>query len=163
MFINDRYPQATNPDGTLVTDKDWTCVPTRVKRRVTIGSGAVILDGVTIGEGRPDRRRRGSDARRTGRRRRRWCPRAAHARPALAGPGPMTPTRDIVRLSNPRLERIRAALACPDCGGGLDFGAAIRMKRDAPAARRATRCAAGRSTSSKFRCGPMSWTASKAG
>ena len=51
MFINDRYPQATNPDGSLVTDKDWTCVPTRVKRRVTIGSGAVILDGVTIGEG----------------------------------------------------------------------------------------------------------------
>ncbi len=51
MFINDRYPQATTVDGQLQTDADWVCVPTRVKRRASIGSNATILCGVTIGEG----------------------------------------------------------------------------------------------------------------
>lgn len=49
-FINDPYPQATNPDGLLQTEKDWTVIPTRVCRGAAIGSGAVILCGVTIGE-----------------------------------------------------------------------------------------------------------------
>ncbi len=51
VFINDRYPKAANADGSLQTDADWTVVPTRVARRASIGSGAVILCGVTIGEG----------------------------------------------------------------------------------------------------------------
>lgn len=51
MFTNDRFPKATNPDGSLQTDADWTCVPTLVKRRAAIGSNATILCGVTIGEG----------------------------------------------------------------------------------------------------------------
>ncbi len=51
LFINDRRPQAVNPDGSMQTEKDWTVVPTLVKRRASIGSGAVILCGVTIGEG----------------------------------------------------------------------------------------------------------------
>ncbi|HEY3167285.1 MAG TPA: acyltransferase [Candidatus Binatia bacterium] len=50
MFINDRYPRATT-GGSLQTESDWEVVPTRVKRRASIGSGAVILCGVTIGEG----------------------------------------------------------------------------------------------------------------
>jgi UDP-2-acetamido-3-amino-2,3-dideoxy-glucuronate N-acetyltransferase len=50
-FINDRFPKATNPDGTSQTEADWTVIPTRVQRRASIGSGAVILCGVTIGEG----------------------------------------------------------------------------------------------------------------
>ena len=49
-FTNDRWPRACRPDGRLVTD-EWMMVPTLVKRRATIGSGAVILPGVTIGEG----------------------------------------------------------------------------------------------------------------
>jgi dTDP-4-amino-4,6-dideoxygalactose transaminase/acetyltransferase-like isoleucine patch superfamily enzyme len=49
-FINDRYPRATD-DGRLQTDADWTIVPTRVGRGASIGSGAVILCGVTIGPG----------------------------------------------------------------------------------------------------------------
>ena len=48
MFINDRYPRAT-ADGTLQTETDWHVVPTRVCRGASIGSGAVILCGVTIG------------------------------------------------------------------------------------------------------------------
>ena len=51
MFTNDRFPHATNEDGSLQSDADWTCVPTRVKRRASIGSNATILPGVTIGEG----------------------------------------------------------------------------------------------------------------
>jgi UDP-2-acetamido-3-amino-2,3-dideoxy-glucuronate N-acetyltransferase len=50
VFINDRYPRATSAGGALQTEADWTCVPTRVKRGASVGSGATILCGVTIGE-----------------------------------------------------------------------------------------------------------------
>lgn len=49
-FINDRYPRATNAAGELQTEADWKCVPTLVKRGASIGSGATLLCGVTIGE-----------------------------------------------------------------------------------------------------------------
>jgi UDP-2-acetamido-3-amino-2,3-dideoxy-glucuronate N-acetyltransferase len=49
MFINDPYPRATL-EGRLQTEADWTVVPTRVCRGASIGSGAAILCGVTIGE-----------------------------------------------------------------------------------------------------------------
>src|SRR5512138_314848 len=49
MFINDPYPRAT-ADGRLQTEADWTVVPTLVRRGASIGSGAAILCGVTIGE-----------------------------------------------------------------------------------------------------------------
>ena len=49
VFINDRYPRATS-DGKPQTEADWELVPTLVKRGASIGSGAVILCGVTIGE-----------------------------------------------------------------------------------------------------------------
>ena len=49
-FINDKYPRAINPDGSLQTDDDWICVPTLVKKGVSIGSSATILCGVTIGQ-----------------------------------------------------------------------------------------------------------------
>lgn len=50
VFINDKYPRATTETGELQTEKDWQVIPTLVKRRASIGSGAVILAGVTIGE-----------------------------------------------------------------------------------------------------------------
>jgi UDP-2-acetamido-3-amino-2,3-dideoxy-glucuronate N-acetyltransferase len=49
MFINDRYPRATAGGG-LQTEADWNVVPTRVRTGASIGSGAVIMCGVTIGE-----------------------------------------------------------------------------------------------------------------
>ena len=49
MFINDRLPRATT-NGALQTEADWSVVATRVRRGASIGSGAVILCGVTIGE-----------------------------------------------------------------------------------------------------------------
>ena len=50
MFINDRYPKATRPDGQPAGAADWAMVPTRVCRGASIGSGAAIMCGVTIGE-----------------------------------------------------------------------------------------------------------------
>jgi UDP-2-acetamido-3-amino-2,3-dideoxy-glucuronate N-acetyltransferase len=50
IFINDRYPRATRPDGVMQADVDWEVVPTTVKRGASIGSGATILCGLTIGE-----------------------------------------------------------------------------------------------------------------
>ncbi len=49
-FTNDPYPRATAESGQLQTEQDWHVVPTRVCRGASIGSGAVILCGVTIGE-----------------------------------------------------------------------------------------------------------------
>jgi UDP-2-acetamido-3-amino-2,3-dideoxy-glucuronate N-acetyltransferase len=49
MFINDRYPRATT-GGAVQTEADWKVIPTRVRKGVSIGSGAVIMCGVTIGE-----------------------------------------------------------------------------------------------------------------
>lgn len=49
-FINDLYPRATNAEGALQTEADWECIPTRVKRGASIGSGATLLAGITVGE-----------------------------------------------------------------------------------------------------------------
>lgn len=51
MFINDRRPAAVNDDGTLKTSNHWVCESTLIRRRANIGSGAVILCGIEIGEG----------------------------------------------------------------------------------------------------------------
>lgn len=51
MFINDRDPWSVNPDGSMKSEADWTCVPTLVKNRASIGSNATVMCGVTIGEG----------------------------------------------------------------------------------------------------------------
>jgi len=50
VFINDRRPRATRPDGTPQTDADWTLEPTVVRRGASIGSNATIMCGVEIGE-----------------------------------------------------------------------------------------------------------------
>ena len=50
MFVNDMYPRSTNVDGSLQSESDWHLVNTRIKKRASIGTGATILGGVTIGE-----------------------------------------------------------------------------------------------------------------
>lgn len=50
VFINDSYPRATRPDGSLQTEADWKVETTLVKKGASIGSGATILANVTIGE-----------------------------------------------------------------------------------------------------------------
>lgn len=49
-FTNDRFPRATNGNGQLQTEADWKCIPTFIKRGASIGSGATLLCGITIGE-----------------------------------------------------------------------------------------------------------------
>lgn len=51
MFTNDRYPRASNPDGTLQTEADWKVEPTRVMQGASIGSNATVICGVKIGKG----------------------------------------------------------------------------------------------------------------
>lgn len=51
VFVNDKHPRATTDSGGLQTEEDWTMLRTRVERRVSIGSGAVVLGGVTLGAG----------------------------------------------------------------------------------------------------------------
>jgi acetyltransferase-like isoleucine patch superfamily enzyme len=50
VFTNDLYPRATGDNGQLQTESDWSCIPTLVRRGASIGSGAVLLCGITIGE-----------------------------------------------------------------------------------------------------------------
>src|SRR5918995_4254165 len=49
MFVNDKRPAATAAAGALQTEDDWTLLPTVVEDGASIGTGAVILGGVTIG------------------------------------------------------------------------------------------------------------------
>jgi UDP-2-acetamido-3-amino-2,3-dideoxy-glucuronate N-acetyltransferase len=50
MFTNDKYPRSVNPDGSMQTEKDWKVIPTLVKKGASIGTGAIIICGITIGE-----------------------------------------------------------------------------------------------------------------
>ena len=50
MFTNDRYPRASNPDGSLQSEADWKVEDTLVRQGASIGSNATVICGVTIGE-----------------------------------------------------------------------------------------------------------------
>jgi len=50
-FINDKYPKATNLDGSVQDERDWTVILTVVEDDVSIGSSTTILCGVRIGKG----------------------------------------------------------------------------------------------------------------
>ena len=49
-FTNDKYPRATNMDGSLQSESDWKVVETFIKKGASIGSSSTIICGVTIGE-----------------------------------------------------------------------------------------------------------------
>jgi UDP-2-acetamido-3-amino-2,3-dideoxy-glucuronate N-acetyltransferase len=51
MFINDKHPRATTGTGALQSGEDWQLQRTVVERGASLGSGAVILGGIRIGEG----------------------------------------------------------------------------------------------------------------
>jgi UDP-2-acetamido-3-amino-2,3-dideoxy-glucuronate N-acetyltransferase len=50
LFVNDKRPRATSESGTLQTDADWERLETVVRRGASIGSGVLILGGLSIGE-----------------------------------------------------------------------------------------------------------------
>jgi len=51
VFINDKFPRATNDSGALQSEEDWKVVPTLIKRGASIGSNATLLCGITVGTG----------------------------------------------------------------------------------------------------------------
>lgn len=50
MFINDSDPRAVNASGELIGNGEWTLEETFVKKNASIGTGAVIMCGITVGE-----------------------------------------------------------------------------------------------------------------
>jgi len=49
IFTNDKLPRAINPDGSIKLSDDWVVGETLVRYGASIGAGAVIVTGVTIG------------------------------------------------------------------------------------------------------------------
>ena len=47
MFVNDKYPRATNEGGELQSGEDWELLTTRIGAGASIGTGATILGGLT--------------------------------------------------------------------------------------------------------------------
>ncbi|HKK73017.1 MAG TPA: acyltransferase [Candidatus Krumholzibacteria bacterium] len=52
LFINDKNPRAVTPEGEPEGEDDWAgrFVRTRIGDRVSIGSGAIVMGGVTVGD-----------------------------------------------------------------------------------------------------------------
>lgn len=48
-LTNDRFPRAITEDGGLKGSDDWEVGPILVRRGASIGAGAIVLPGVTIG------------------------------------------------------------------------------------------------------------------
>src|SRR6476620_6389880 len=49
-FINDRFPRATNEDGTQQTDADWHVEETFIEEGASLGSSVTVLCGVRVGK-----------------------------------------------------------------------------------------------------------------
>lgn len=49
MLLNDKNPRAINADGSLKSDSDWTTSEGVVRHGASVGGGAVVLPGVSIG------------------------------------------------------------------------------------------------------------------
>src|SRR4051812_33876384 len=49
IFTNDKLPRAINPDGSLKSEDDWVLGRILVKEGASIGAGAIIVTGVTVG------------------------------------------------------------------------------------------------------------------
>ena len=49
IFTNDKNPRAINPDGSIKGADDWIVGQTIVRYGASIGTGSIILPGVTIG------------------------------------------------------------------------------------------------------------------
>jgi len=48
-LTNDKLPRAITPDGQLKRDADWEVGPILIRYGASIGAGAIILPGVTVG------------------------------------------------------------------------------------------------------------------
>ncbi len=48
-LTNDRVPRSITPEGRIKSEDDWTVGPILVRYGASIGSGAIVLPGVTVG------------------------------------------------------------------------------------------------------------------
>jgi UDP-2-acetamido-3-amino-2,3-dideoxy-glucuronate N-acetyltransferase len=51
MFVNDKVPRATTAGGELQGTEDWNLLRTVIEDDASLGSGCIILGGVTVGRG----------------------------------------------------------------------------------------------------------------
>lgn len=49
VFTNDKLPRAVNPDGSLKSEDEWELGRILVKEGASIGAGAIVVTGITIG------------------------------------------------------------------------------------------------------------------
>jgi UDP-2-acetamido-3-amino-2,3-dideoxy-glucuronate N-acetyltransferase len=49
ILTNDKVPRAINPDGSLKAADDWTVGRILIRRGASVGAGATIVTGVTVG------------------------------------------------------------------------------------------------------------------
>jgi UDP-2-acetamido-3-amino-2,3-dideoxy-glucuronate N-acetyltransferase len=49
VFTNDKLPRAVNADGTPKSEDDWEVGETLVREGASLGAGAIVVAGVTIG------------------------------------------------------------------------------------------------------------------
>jgi tetrahydrodipicolinate N-succinyltransferase len=49
ILTNDRYPRAITASGELARADDWTVSPIRLRAGCSIGAGAVVVAGITVG------------------------------------------------------------------------------------------------------------------
>ncbi|HYD22788.1 MAG TPA: acyltransferase [Flavipsychrobacter sp.] len=49
-FINDRFPRATNEDGSIQTEADWKCEETFIDEDASLGSSVTVLCGLRVGK-----------------------------------------------------------------------------------------------------------------
>lgn len=50
MILNDKYPRAIKPDGSFKSDSDWVVSTSHIGYGASVGGGAVIAPGVTVGK-----------------------------------------------------------------------------------------------------------------
>lgn len=50
ILANDKTPRAIDKEGNLKGPEDWTPSRTTIKKGASLGAGAIILPGITIGE-----------------------------------------------------------------------------------------------------------------
>ena len=50
MFINDKNPRSVNAKGELAGTADWVMEKTTIGNNVSIGTGAIIMCGVSVGD-----------------------------------------------------------------------------------------------------------------
>jgi acetyltransferase-like isoleucine patch superfamily enzyme len=49
-FINDKFPRATNADGSVQTEADWKLEETIIEEGASLGSSVTVLCGVIVGK-----------------------------------------------------------------------------------------------------------------